>query len=111
MSNVRVIHYPALLLNPSRINFQVPTTLNPATFLPDPNLKAPFHDFEGILAWIYCIRSDLQDTLLSDAEETWFTNGSSYMWSRRRYAGAIVTMTSEVIWAETLTSDTQAQRD
>ena len=61
MSNGRVTHYPALLFNPSKINFQVPTTLSPATLLPDPNLKAPFHDFEGILAWVYCIRSDLQE--------------------------------------------------
>lgn len=77
MSNVRVTHYPTLLLNAARINFQVPTTLSLATLLQDPNMKAPFHDFEGILAWVHCVLSNLQDTLLSDAEETWFTDGSS----------------------------------
>lgn len=107
----RSLTNPVLLLNPSRINFQVPITLNLATLLPNQNLKASFHDFEGILARVCCVPSDLQDTLLSDAKETWFTDGSSYVEYRCRYAGATVTMTSEVIWAETLPPDTWAQKD
>ncbi|XP_037065738.1 uncharacterized protein LOC119088810 [Peromyscus leucopus] len=41
VSNARVTHYQALLLNPGRITFQVPTALNLDTMLPDPDLEIP----------------------------------------------------------------------
>lgn len=66
----------------------------------DPNLEAPLHDCKGILAQVHCIRSDLQDTPLSDVEETWFTDQSRYMRDGQRYAVVAVTMTFKVIWAE-----------
>ena len=55
LSNARVTHYQVLLLNPSRITFQTPTTLNPATMLPDPDLEAPLHGCAEILAQVCCI--------------------------------------------------------
>lgn len=79
LSNARVTHYQPLLLNPSRITFQTPTTLNPATVLPDPDLEAPFHDCTEILAQACCIQSDLHDTPLTEAEETWSRDGSSFV--------------------------------
>ena len=41
ISNAQLTHYQGLLLNPSRIIFLLPTALNPATLLPNPDLKAP----------------------------------------------------------------------
>ena len=50
ISNARLTHYQGLLLNPTKIIFQPPTTLNPASLLPDPDLDAPLHDCADILA-------------------------------------------------------------
>ena len=74
--------------------------------LPDPDLEAPLHDCAEILAQAYCIQSDLSDTPLTDAEETWFTDGSSFMRDGHRYTGAAVTTAHAVVWAETLPTGT-----
>lgn len=103
-------HYQALLLNPSRITFQAPTALHPATILPDPDLETPIHDCAEILAQAHCVRPDLRDTLLTDAEETWYTDGNSFVRHGHRYAGAAVTTTCEIVWAEALPAGTSAQK-
>ncbi|RMC19801.1 hypothetical protein DUI87_03366 [Hirundo rustica rustica] len=46
------------------------------------------HDCLETIEATYSSRPDLKDTLLEDAE-TWFTDGSSYVISGRRHAGAI----------------------
>lgn len=61
LSNARRTHYYALLLNPARITFQVPTAPNLATLLPDPDLKEPLHDCSRILAQVHCVQPDLKD--------------------------------------------------
>lgn len=101
LSNARMIHYQALLLNSTRITFHVPTVLNPAALLPDLDLEAPLHDCSGILAQACSIRPALKDAPISDAEVTWFTDGSSYVRNVQRYVEATVT-TTEAIWAEPL---------
>ena len=103
-------HYQALLLNPTLITFHVPTLLNPATQLPDPDLEAPLHCCSGILAQAHNIRPALKDVPIPDAEVTWFTDGSSYVQKGRRYAGATVTTTTEAIWAEPLPQGTLARK-
>lgn len=65
---------------------------------------------KGILAQAHCIRSNLQDTPLSDMEETWFTDESKHMQDGHRYAGVAVTMTFKVIWVEVVLPPTSAQR-
>lgn len=61
ISNARLTHYQALLLNPARLTYQVPTALNPATLLPNPDLGAPLHDCAKILAQAHGICPDLLD--------------------------------------------------
>ena len=41
ISNARLTHYQSLRLNPTRILFKPPTTLNPATLLPNPDWDPP----------------------------------------------------------------------
>jgi hypothetical protein len=103
-------HYQSLLLNPSRVHFLPSTTLNPATLLPDPDLEAPLHDCAGILSQAHGLKKDLTEQPLPDAEITWFTDGSSFIWNGQRYAGAAVMTESEIIWAAILTVGTSAQR-
>ena len=53
MSNARLTHYQGLLLNPLRITFLPPTSLNPASLLPNPDLDAPSHECTEILAQVH----------------------------------------------------------
>ena len=50
ISNARLTHYQALLLDAPRVCFQTPCFLNPATFLPNPEKDRPLHDCSEILA-------------------------------------------------------------
>lgn len=108
ISNARLTHYQGLLLNPIRITFLPPTTLNPASLLPNPDLDTPLHDCTEILAQVHGVREDLQDRPLPDADLVWFTDGSSFMHQGQRYAGAALTSESEVIWVEPLPPGTSA---
>ena len=110
ISNARLTHYQGLLLNPIRITFLPPTTLNPALLLPKLDLDVPLHDCTEILAQVHGVREDLQDRPLPDADLVWFTDGSSFMHQGQRYAGAAVTSETEVIWAEPLPPGTSAQK-
>lgn len=47
---------------------------------------------------------------LTDGEETWFTDGSSFVRDGHRYSGAAVTAAYEVVWVEALPTGTSAQR-
>ncbi|XP_033087126.1 uncharacterized protein LOC117094901 [Trachypithecus francoisi] len=110
LSNARLTHYQGLLLNPLRITFKPPTTLNPASLLPDPDLSKPLHNCAEILAQVHGVREDLQDRPLPDADLTWFTDGSSFVHQGQRYAGAAVTSETEIVWAEPLPPGTSAQK-
>ncbi|XP_030778093.1 uncharacterized protein LOC115894575 isoform X1 [Rhinopithecus roxellana] len=110
LSNARLTHYQELLLNPLRIIFKPPTTLNPASLLPDPDLSKPLHNCAEILAQVQGVREDLQDRPLPDADLTWFTDGSSFVHQGQRYVGAAVTSETEIVWAEPLPPGTSAQK-
>ncbi|XP_062031147.1 uncharacterized protein LOC133747014 [Lepus europaeus] len=87
-----------------------PTTLNPASLLPDPDLKAPLHNCVKVLAQVHGVREDLRDQPLPNTEVTWFTDGSSFVHQGQRYAGAAVVSETEIMWAEPLPADTSAQK-
>ncbi|CAD7676241.1 unnamed protein product [Nyctereutes procyonoides] len=111
LSNARVTHYQAMLLNSERIQFGMATSLNPATLLPEtesPSLV--MHDCHQILAEVHGTRGDLTDQPLPDAEATWYTDGSSFLRNGERKAGAAVVDGKAVIWASALEPGTSAQR-
>ncbi|XP_063280133.1 uncharacterized protein LOC134564842 [Prinia subflava] len=64
--------------------------------------------FETIEA-TYSSCPDLKDTPFDDTE-TWFTDGSSYVISRKRYAGYAVTTSKKVIESGPLPTNTSAQK-
>ena len=103
ISNARLTHYQALLLDAPRIHFQTPCFLNSATLLPIPEEDGPLHDCVEVLAEVTAIRKDLSDLPLENSELVWFTDRSSSIKDGRRKAGAaIVDDTGRVIWAEAL---------
>ena len=111
ISNARLTHYQALLLDTPRIHFQTPCTLNPATLLPNPGENSPLHDCDEILAGVTAMRKDLTDTPLDNSELRWFTDGSSYVKDgQRRAEAAVVDDSGRTIWAEALPPDTSAQK-
>lgn len=109
LSNARMTHYQAMLLDTDRVQFGPVVALNPATLLPLPE-GIMEHDCLEILAETHGTRPDLTDQPLPDADFTWYTDGSSYLKNGERKAGAAVTTETEVIWARALPAGTSAQR-
>jgi ribonuclease HI/transposase InsO family protein len=109
LSNARMTHYQAMLLDTDRIHFGPVVALNPATLLPLPE-DAEDHNCLQILAEMHGTRPDLTDQPLPDADFTWYTDGSSFLDNGERRAGAAITTETKVIWAEALPPGTSAQR-
>uniref|UniRef100_A0ABI7W4Z2 Reverse transcriptase domain-containing protein n=1 Tax=Felis catus TaxID=9685 RepID=A0ABI7W4Z2_FELCA len=84
ITNARLTHYQALLLDTDRVQFGPPVTLNPATLLPAPEDQPSTHDCRQVLAETHGTREDLKDQELPDADHSWYTDGSSYIDSGRR---------------------------
>lgn len=112
MSNARKTHYQSLLLNEDRVLFGAPVTLNPATLLPEtnPDDMEVLHSCHNILAEEAETRKDLRDSPLTEAQYTWFTDGSSYITDGRRVTGAAMVNKNQTIWASSLPEGTSAQR-
>ncbi|XP_063461834.1 BTB/POZ domain-containing protein KCTD7 isoform X1 [Pan paniscus] len=110
ITNARLTHYQALLLDTDRVRFGPPVTLNPATLLPVPEVPLSPHDCRQVLAETHGTREDLQDYELPDADHTWYTDGSSFMDAGTRRAGAAVVDGHATIWAQALPPGTSAQK-
>ncbi|XP_055463850.1 uncharacterized protein LOC129677215 [Psammomys obesus] len=109
LSNTRMTHYQALLLDADRVHFGPVVALNPASLLPLSE-SPETHDCLQILAEVHGTRPDLTDQPLPDADFTWYTDGSSFLDNGERRAGAAITTETEVIWAKALPPGTSAQR-
>lgn len=109
LSNSRMTHYQALLLDMEKVQFGPVVALNPATLLPLPE-EAEQHDCLQILAETHGTKPDLMDQPLLNADYTWYTDGSSYVMNGEQRARAAVTTEDEVIWASALPAGTSAQR-
>ncbi|KAL6091003.1 hypothetical protein STEG23_007381 [Scotinomys teguina] len=107
LSNARMTHYQALLLDSDRVTFGAPVSLNPATLLPLPDFSQE-HDCLQILAEAHGTRPDLTDQPLNNPDLVWYTD--SFLENGERRAGAAVTTETEVIWALALPPGTSAQR-
>ena len=113
LSNARITHYQAMLLDSERITFGPATSLNPATLLPIPDEEREGeegHDCLQILAEVHGPREDLSDRPLPDTEITWYTDGSSFLRQGERKAGAAVTTEDQVVWSAALPPGTSAQK-
>lgn len=105
LTNPRMLKYQGLIAHNPTIQLIQSTTLNPATLLPEPDLKAT-HDCIQTTEETYASRPDMTDVLLSNPD---YTDGTSYLQDGIRKAGyAVVTL--EAVWeAEPLPPGTSAQ--
>ena len=111
ISNARLTHYQALLLDTPRIHFQTTCFLNPAILLPNLEEDSPLHDCGEILAETMAIRKDLTNVPLNNSELIWSTDKSSFIKDGQRKAGAaIVDDSGKIIWAEALPPGISAQK-
>jgi hypothetical protein len=111
MTNAQLTHYQGLLLDASRILFSKPVSLNLATLLPNPDLEAPLHDCQEIIAEITQVCPDLQDLALPNSELVWYTDGSSFILDGVCKVGAaVVDQGGSIIWSALLPPGTSAQK-
>ena len=110
MTGGRITDYQAILLDTPEIKLRVCQTLNPATLLPDPPTSPLDHQCIQITDELYSPRPDLSETPLSDPEENWYTDGSSFVVKGERKAGYAVVSLEETKESGSLPPDTSAQK-
>lgn len=62
------------------------------------------------MAQVHSIQLDLRNSPLSETEQTWFMDRSSFIHEGQRRAGAVVTMEMEAMWTQSLPPGTGSQR-
>lgn len=82
---------------------------SPAMLLLDPQ-EETLNNCRQILVEAHGIRKDLTNQPLTDAEVTWYTDGSSYLMEGEQKAGAAVVDRENIIWASALPLGTLTQR-
>lgn len=106
----RFLKYQAILVQQDDVEIIVTNIVNPASFLSGTPGEPVFHDCLETIEAVYSSRSDLNDKSLEDAEDTWFTDGSSFVRQGNRKAGYAVTATDKVIEAKPLPVGTFPQK-
>ena len=77
---------------------------------PDPELEPLIHDCQQVLAEAHSWWKDLSDHPLTNAEVTWYTDGSSFLENGQRRAGAAVVDGQRTTWAQSLPERTSVQK-
>ena len=93
---------PGLTVSPCEV-------LNPATLLPTPEGSLPFHSCLETLDHWTKPREGLSENPLTNPEEIWYTDGSSFVLDGKRRAGYAVVSNFETIEAKPLLPGTSAQ--
>ncbi|XP_049649628.1 protein NYNRIN-like [Accipiter gentilis] len=81
-----------------------------ASFLSGTLNEPVTHDCIETVEAIYSSRPDLKEEPLEDAENSWYTDGSSFIKQGQRKAGYAITTTQQVIESKSLPSGTSAQK-
>ena len=110
MTGGRITQYQALLLDIPEIKLRVCQTLNPATLLSDPPTSPLDNQCIQIIDELYSSRPDLSETSLSDPEEKWYTDGSSFVEKGERKAGYAIVSLEETKESGSLPPDTSARK-
>lgn len=116
MTNSRIIHYQTLVLDSERVKFLQTSKLNPATLLPDSDDNTVSHDCSEVMASVSSVREALTDTPLEESEVILFTDGSNFIDTGRRRAGAAAVQINQLrtgtktVRAAPLPAGTSAQK-
>ena len=106
----RFLKYQAILVEQDDAEITITNIVNPASFLSGTPGEPVFKDCFETTAATDCCQSDLKDKPLEDAEDTWLTDGSSFVRQGNRKAGYAVTATDKVIEAQPLPVGTFSQK-
>ena len=104
------LKYQAILVQQDDAEITVTNIVNPASLLSGTPGEPVFHDCFETTAATDCYQSDLKDESLEDAEDTWLTDGSSFVRQGNCKAGYAVTATDKVIEAQPLPVGTFSQK-
>ena len=109
MSDQRILRYQVMLMENPGLTISPCEVLNPATLLPIPEGSLPFHScLETLDHWTKS-RDGLSENPLTNPEEIWYTDGSSFVLDGKRRAGYAVVSKFEIIEAKPMPPDTSAQ--
>lgn len=110
LSPQRFLKYQAIMIEQDDVEIVVTNIVNPASFLSGAQGKPVSHDCIETIEATYSSRPDLQETPLEDADDSWYTDGSSFIKLGQRKAGYAITTTQKVIEANPLPAGTSAQK-
>jgi len=79
LSPSRFLQYQAILTESDDINIVVTNITNPASFLSGSISEPSVHDCLETIETVYYSRPDLKEEALEDAQDSWFTDGSSFV--------------------------------
>jgi len=110
LSPQRFLRYQAILVEQDDVEIVVTNIVNPASFLSGATGEPVSHDCLEMIEAVYSSRPDLKEEPLEDAEDSWYTDRSSFVRQRVRKAGYAVTTTDQVIESKALAPNTSAQK-
>ena len=102
MSDKRILRYQVVLMENPGLTIFAYEILNPTTLLPTAEGSLPFHFcLETLDHWTKSQEGLLEDPL-TNREEIWYTDGSSFVLDGKRKAGYVVVSNFETIEAKPL---------
>ena len=111
MTGGRLTKYQAMLLDTPEVILKTCQTLNPASLMPVPDHPGSIeHNCSEIVDLVYSSRLDLKDSPLENADDNWFTDGSSFMDKGEKRAGYAIVSLVKTIEAKPLPVNTSAQK-
>ncbi|KAK4824934.1 LOW QUALITY PROTEIN: hypothetical protein QYF61_021554 [Mycteria americana] len=110
LSPSQFLQYQAILIKPDDVNIEVTNVTNPASFLSGVTSESLIHDCLETIQTVCSSRPDLKEPPLEDAQDSWFTDGSSFVRQGIRKAGYAVTTASKVIESQSVPAGTSAQK-
>ena len=107
MSDQRILRYQVMLMENPGLTISPCEVLNPATLLPTREGSLPFHSCLETLDHWRKPQEGLSEDPLTNPEEIWYTDGSSFVLDGKR-AGYAVVCNFETIEAKPLPPGRQA---
>ena len=108
MSDQRILRYQVMLMENPGLTISPWEVLNPATLLPIPESSLPFHSsLETLDHWTKS-QEELSEDPLTNPEEIWYIDGSSFALDGKRARYAVVS-SFEIIEAKPLPPGTSVQ--
>ena len=102
MSEQRILRYQVELMENLGLTISLCVVVNPATLLCTPKGSFPFHSCLETLDHWAKPQEELSENSLTNPEEIWYTNGSSFLSDGKRRAGYAIVSSFETIEAKPL---------